>query len=183
MLPQPSSLPRTRASTSRNRAVEKVTQAAPVDPGRVRVARLGQLPVGDDDRGEADRHVEQEDRLPAEAVGQQAADQRPDRDGDPDRRSVYAHRHAAFGAAGELLGDEGEGDGEHDRAADALQAAGEVEEGRVGREAAEQRGERRRSRGRSRRRGGGRAGRPASRRSAPAQPARARRRRSPTAGR
>ncbi len=46
------------------------------------------------------------------------------------------------GPAGELLGDQGQGDGEHDRAADALQGAGEVEEGRVGRERAEQRGER-----------------------------------------
>ena len=55
--------------------------------------------------------------------------------------AVDPHRHPAFGAAGELLGDQRQGDGEHDRAADALQAAGEVEEGRVGRQRAEQRGD------------------------------------------
>jgi len=64
-----------------------------------------------------------------------------DRDRHPDRRSVDAHRHPALTAAGELLGDEGEGDREHDRAADALQAAGNVEEGRVGGDRAEQRGD------------------------------------------
>ena len=116
-------------------------QPAPVDPRCVGVAGLDQLPVGDADRRQPDRHVDQEDRLPPEAVGEEAADQRADRDGAADRGAVDAHRHPAFGAAGELLGDEREGDGEHDRAADALQATGEVEEGRVGGERAEQRGE------------------------------------------
>ena len=60
----------------------------------------------------------------------------------PTRRPVDPHRHPPFGAAGELLGDQRQGDGEHHRAADALQAAGKVEEGRVGGERAEQRGER-----------------------------------------
>ncbi|MBN9624249.1 MAG: hypothetical protein J0H06_15095 [Actinobacteria bacterium] len=114
--------------------------AAPVDAGDVRVTGLAQLPVGDRDRRDPDRHVDEEDRLPAEAVGEQAADQRPDRDRHADRGTVDAHRHAPFGAAGELLGDQREADREHDRAADSLQAAGEVEEGGVGRERAEQRG-------------------------------------------
>ena len=39
----------------------------PVHPGRVRIARLGHLPEGDRDGGDADRDVDQEDRLPSPA--------------------------------------------------------------------------------------------------------------------
>src|SRR3712207_7384581 len=47
-----------------------------VDPGGVRVARLAQPRVRDRDRRDPDRHVQEEDRLPPERVGQRAADQR-----------------------------------------------------------------------------------------------------------
>lgn len=58
----------------------------PVDPGRVRVAALCQLEVGDDQGRHADRHVQEEDPLPAERAGERPADQWPDGDGHPDRR-------------------------------------------------------------------------------------------------
>jgi len=117
--------------------------ATPAQSIRVALgSALAQLQVGDGDRRHADRDVEVEDRLPAEAVGEGAADQRPDRHRDPDRGTVDPHRGAALAAGRELLGDQRQRDREHHRAADALQAAGEVEEGRVGRQRAEQRGDR-----------------------------------------
>ena len=140
--PQPSSLPRSSARTRQKSETEKVTSP----PQSIRVAfgsrDSASFVIVADDAGEADRHVQQEDRLPAERVGERAADQRPDRDGAADRRPVDAERGAALAPAGELLGDQGERDGEHDRAADSLERARDVEEGRVRRERAEQRGRR-----------------------------------------
>ena len=115
-------------------------EAAPIDASRVRVAALTQLEVGHGDRRNAHRHVDEEDPLPAERVDERAADERPDGHRDADRGAVDAHRHAALAAGGELLCHERERDREHDRAADALDRAGHVQEGRVGRQA---RGERR----------------------------------------
>jgi hypothetical protein len=117
-------------------------QAAPIDRRRVGIARLGQLPVGDGNRRDPDRDVDQEDPFPAETVGEQAANQRADRHRDADRGAVDTHGHAALGPGRELLGDQGQRDGEHDRAADALQRSRQVEEGRIGRQRAEQRGDR-----------------------------------------
>ena len=65
-----------------------------------------------------------------------AADQRADRDRAADRRPPDADRVAAL-APLELLRDQRQGGREHRRAADALQAAGEVEDGRVAGEPAE----------------------------------------------
>jgi hypothetical protein len=114
-------------------------EPAPVDPGCVRVTGLTQPQVGDRDRRDPDRDVEEEDRLPSDAVDEGAADEGPDRDCASDRRPVDAHRHPPFPAGGELLGDQSQGDGEHHRAAHALERSRQVQEGRIGCQPAEQR--------------------------------------------
>jgi hypothetical protein len=116
--------------------------AGPVRARGVRVAALAQPQDRDGDRREADRHVEVEDRLPAERVGECAADERADRHGDADRRAVHAHRRAPLATGRELLRDQGQRHGEHHRPADALERPRQAEEGRIGRQGAQQRGER-----------------------------------------
>ena len=101
--------------------------------------RLAQLREGRRDRRDPDRDVEQEHRLPAEAIGQGAADERPDRDRDADRRPVGRHRHRPLAAGGELLRDQRQRDGEHDRAADPLHRAVDVQHRRAGRQPRRQR--------------------------------------------
>src|SRR5207248_11240420 len=81
-----------------------------------------------------------EDPLPAEGVGQRAADQRADRDGAADGRAPDAERGPAL-ASVEFLRQQGERRREHGGASDALEAAGEVEQGGIAREPAEERGE------------------------------------------
>ena len=159
--PQPSALPRIRPKISRNRPSEKATR-----PGRsigsgsgrrrwracVSVSTIARDP---------DRDVDEEDPLPAEALGDQAADQRPDRDGAADRRPPDAERRRPVVAV-ELLRDQRQRGREHRRAADALQPAGQVEQRRVAGDAAEERGEGEDRRSRARRLAGARAGRRAS---------------------
>ena len=115
-------------------------------PGHVDRLRVGRLDVdelrlGDEDRGDPDRDVDEEDPLPAEALGEDAADQRPDRDGAADGRAPDPDRLGAL-AALELLGDQRQRGREHRRGAGALEAAAEVQQRRVAGEAAEERGER-----------------------------------------
>ena len=140
--PQPSSLPRSSPKTSRNSAELKVTSPAQSMREALGSRALAQLRVGHDDRRDADRHVQEEDRLPAERVDEGAAHERADRHRHADGGAVDAHRHAAFAAGRELLGHERERDGEHDRAADALHGARDVQEGRIRSQAGGQRGDR-----------------------------------------
>ena len=78
---QPLSLPRTSANTSRKSDPENVTkpaQSMPVHPGSKRLLDARER---DGHRGDADRDVDEEDPLPADAARDDAADQRPDGDG------------------------------------------------------------------------------------------------------
>jgi hypothetical protein len=127
-----------RQHEQQQRAAER-HDAGPVDARRVRVARLAQRELGGGERRGPDRDVDEEHPLPAEPVGEHAADERPDGDGHADRGAVGAHRGAALATGGELLRDQGERDREHDRAADALHGTGQVEERRIGREPGQQR--------------------------------------------
>jgi hypothetical protein len=52
-----------------------------IHPARPRPARLGRVPVGEQDAGQPDRRVDEEHRPPAQRGREQAADQRPDREG------------------------------------------------------------------------------------------------------
>ena len=89
----------------------------------------------------ADRQVDEEDPAPAEPGRQRAPDERPDRDRSADRRAPDPEGRPALLAV-ELLREDRERDREHDRPADALDAARKVEEEGLGRRAAEGGGER-----------------------------------------
>ena len=113
-LPQPSSLPRRSPRISRNSAPAKVTRpamssrSAPGSPMlRIRAAASAH---GHD----PDRHVDEEDPAPAEAVGERAADQRPDGDRGADGRAPGGDRPAAVGAV-VVLPDQRQAGGEHRR--------------------------------------------------------------------
>ena len=108
----------------------------PVDPAVLLVERLTQLGDGQDGRDDADRDVDEEDPAPREVGRQRTADQRADRDRCAGRRAPDAERGSAL-APLELLRQERQRGGEHDRAADPLARAREDQEERRGGRAAE----------------------------------------------
>ena len=77
---------------------ENVTVPAQSSARAVRVARLLHARERERDRGDADRQVDEEDRLPADGLDEHAADQRPDRHGGAGRRAPEAERGAAVAA-------------------------------------------------------------------------------------
>src|SRR3954453_18624681 len=89
--------------------------------------------ASDHQRQGAYRDIDVEDRLPAERVGERPADERSDGHRDADHRAVDTHGSRPGAAGGELLGDQGERDGEHGRPTDALERPRHVQERRVGR--------------------------------------------------
>ncbi len=77
-------------------------------PARASLQLDGNHPPGEDDRQDADRHVDVEDPPPA-LLGagksdQRAAEQRPDGGGDPDNRTEQPERPAPLGGPEQLLG-------------------------------------------------------------------------------
>ena len=92
--------------------------------------------AAEDQRGDADRHIHEEDPVPAQELGQDAAGEETDgaaADGD---EHVGAHRLAALEGARELGDDDGDDHRGGERAADALDEAGRDEHGlAVGRSA------------------------------------------------
>src|SRR4029079_4122623 len=105
-------------------------ETGPVDRLGLGPPGLDELGLGDEDRRDPDRDVDEEDPLPAEAVGDDSADERADRDRAADRGPPDADSGRAL-ATLELLRDQGQRGREHRRSAGALQAAREVEDGRV----------------------------------------------------
>ena len=73
---------------------------------------------------EADRHVEPEDPVPVEALGDGATDERPDGDGETGDAAPGAERDRAT-LGRDRGGQDGQGQRRDDRAADALDGAGE----------------------------------------------------------
>ena len=71
------------------------------------VGRFGTKIHAMHERDDADRHVDEEDPLPSEAVHEQAAGERADERRDTRRRSPQSHRRAA------AVGREGPGDDRH----------------------------------------------------------------------
>ncbi len=140
VLPQPSGLPRIRPKIRKKRASREGDQPREVDPLRVLGGDVDQLQLGQRDRGDPDRDVDEEDPLPAEVLGDDAADEGADRDRAADRRSPDAERRRPVFAV-ELLPDQRQRGGEHPGAADPLQPACEVEQGRITGDPAEERGE------------------------------------------
>ena len=140
-LDQPASLPRSSAWTIRKSASREREEAGDVGARRSRVARLPQLPERDHEREHADGHVDEEDPAPAQRVGEDAAEQRPGRDGDADRRAPDRDRAPACSAL-ILRSDQRERSGEQRSTADALADARDVERDDVPRGSAHERGDR-----------------------------------------
>ncbi len=140
VLPQPTSLPRSSARTSRKRPAVSAIWPGHVDGRRGGIARLLDLGARDPQAEDADRDVDQEDPLPVQAAGQRAADERADGEGGADGGAVGGQRPGALLHVGVGVGQQRERDGEHDRRADALHGARYIEEDDVGRGRAGRRG-------------------------------------------
>ena len=87
-------------------------EAEQVEAAMLLVARLVQVGERAEDAERADRQVDEEDPPPAGVLGEEAADERADRDGEPDRRAPDPERGAAL-APVELLREDRERDREH----------------------------------------------------------------------
>ena len=116
------------------------------EPGPVRAtgalgARLDYSGEAEHAGDHADRHVDEEDPPPRKARDEHPANDRSDRHSDAGDRSPNGERHTAL-LATEGVGEQGERNREHDRAANALQSAGQLEHERGLRSAAERRGAR-----------------------------------------
>ena len=108
--PQPSALPRIRANTRQKSPPLKVTTPAQSTRARGSRAVLVELQQRHDHGQRADRHVHEEDPLPAEALGERAAHERAD--GHCARRSWRPRSRRRCHARGpELLGDQRRGAG------------------------------------------------------------------------
>ncbi len=96
----------------------------PRRPGRTSgcASPAGHQPQGEDEADQSDRHVDEEDPLPAGAVDEQAADQRTDERRDPRRGAPQGHRLPAL-VGGEGPGDDRHGLRRHQRRAQALDDA------------------------------------------------------------
>ena len=90
--------------------------------GRRRVLHRRQQPLDDVQRDEPDRDVDVEDPVPADVLGQEAADERADHERDAEHRAEEALVLAALGR-GEQVADDREGDREERACADALDAS------------------------------------------------------------
>jgi hypothetical protein len=106
----------------REQAAGKRDEPRPVDARAARRLRLLDLAQRERDRDDPDRQVDEEDRLPADAVGQHTADERPDRHRGACDRAPDAECGSAVAA---LVGggEQGQRGREHERAADPLQRA------------------------------------------------------------
>ena len=140
VLDQPSSLPRTRAKTSRKRLRENVTKPTQsmrrVLGSRDSAILVSVMTMATTPMGTLTKKIH---RHPM-AAGDGAADQRTD-----GHRAAGHRAEDAEGGTPVLalkgLGDQGQGGGEHDGATDPLDAPGQVEHERVGGEATDQRGQ------------------------------------------
>ena len=91
-----------------------------VDAPRGRVLALADRAVGDPQDDGADRHVDEEDRPPAEDVRERAADERAECEGRADGGAVGGQRLDPVGRLRRGLRDQRERRGEHQRCAEAL---------------------------------------------------------------
>jgi hypothetical protein len=93
-------------------------------------------------RGDTDRDVHEEDPVPAEQVGQDAAEQHADGPSAREHEADHPHRLGALGVIGEEDHDQRQRDRGHDGAAEPLDRARDDQERLGGRQAAQQRRDR-----------------------------------------
>ena len=126
---QPASLPLTIAYTAATSAA--VTVIAPATSTLSRSASSSlprQQPQRGQVHGDADRDVDEEDPVPAEHVGEDAAEQHADRPAARQHEAEDAHRLRALGGLGEHHHDQRQRDRRDDGAAEALDRAGDHED-------------------------------------------------------
>ena len=139
--PQPQLLPSTSDKDQRREAGGEDGDAGVVDVTADRgVARLADREQGRQHGADRDRDVEVEDRPPADVLGEEAAEHRPDRQRQRRDAGPGAHRLAAL-VGGEGIGDDRERPRHHQRRADALDDAADDQRGLVRGEAGGRRGE------------------------------------------
>lgn len=98
----------------------RVSLTRPVDPPREGVAPFADAAHGGQQRHDADRDVDQEDRPPGDSVGQRATDERADRKRGADRHPVCRERLRALRGLGRHLRDQRQRASEQDRGARTL---------------------------------------------------------------
>jgi hypothetical protein len=94
----------------------------------------------EDVRDRPDRQVDEEDPVPADRLGQDAAEQQAERRPAGDHERVEAHRLGSLRGLGELHGDDRDDHRGGERGGGALQEAGDYQRAAAGGEAAEHRG-------------------------------------------
>ena len=102
-----------------------------------RIPRIADFRQRDGDGHRPDRQVDEEDPSPPDPAGEHSAHQRTYGHGTPDDRPIDAEGGAPL-PSGEGLGDEGQGGGEHDGAANPLNSPSKVQHQRSGRQPADQ---------------------------------------------
>ena len=93
-------------------------------PAGVGAPPLGDVPARQQRRGHADRHVHEQDPLPAEQVGENAAEQRARGAPGPGHRAPDPEGAVALLALGEAGGEDGQRRGRHHGAAESLGGPG-----------------------------------------------------------
>ena len=85
-----------------------ITSSWPIGSSRRAVigARLGHVQRGEQDRGEADRDVDEEHRPPAAGVDQRPADHGPERHAQPEHRAPQSDRHRPLAGVLERVADD-----------------------------------------------------------------------------
>ena len=114
------------APHDREQAGADEAEARDVEPTFGAVA-LGQAQRGERHHDEADRHVEPEDPVPVEALGDGATDDRSDRDGQAGDAAPRPEREGST-LRRDRGGQDGQGERGDERAADALDGPGEDED-------------------------------------------------------
>ena len=118
-------------------------RARDVEPSRCRrAARGGQQAQREEEDRDTDGQVDEEDPVPAERVGEDAAEQDADRPAARRDEAEHAHRLRPLGRLGEDRHHQRKRDRRHDRAADPLHRPRRDEHALRGREAADERGRR-----------------------------------------
>ena len=121
---QPASLPSTTAYTASISAGGDRDGAADVEPRAAAPGAVGGSSATHSAvHRDADRQVDEEDPVPAERVGQQAAEQHADAAAAGADEAVDAHRLGALGRLGEQVHDQRQRHGRDHRAAQALHRA------------------------------------------------------------
>jgi len=112
--------------------------AGQIQTATLALSGLGHETPGDEHRDQADRHVDEEDALPAERVHHAAADDRAHGQGKTGDAGPHTDRLSPLARVREGVGEDRESARHHDRGADALHGARRDQDADTGRQGAGQ---------------------------------------------